>query len=151
MVERARTDGSASPRDTHEGFRAGPLSTTSPQAQPHAVPDWLISPRSTPTGSKHLSPESSSPLPQSGLPGRAGSVSPGSLHMLNVFSHPGSRRVSSEASAKAARNWAEEEGKGALREDLVQAQQQSDDNAPKQPVRQVTTICSCINQCLLAF
>ena len=150
-VERARAEGSASPRDTYEGFRAGPLNTTSPQAESHAVPDWLISPCSTPTGSKRLSSEPSSPLSQPGLPGCADIISPGSLHRLNMFSHPASRRVSSEASAEAAPHCAEEEVKGALREELVQAQQQSDDMAPKQPVHQVTMICSCINKFLLAF
>ena len=137
----ARADGSASPRATQDGSRAGQLSTSSPQAQPHAVPEWLISPRSTPTASKRLSSESSSLLPRTGLSGDAESISPGSLHRLNVFSHPGSRRVSSEASAEAAPDQAEKEGQGILREEVAGAQQQSEDVAPKQPVHQVTIIC----------
>ena len=138
MMEGARAEGSTSTTDTPNSPRAGRLDTNSPLAQPHAVPEWLISPRSTPTGSKRLSSESSSPLPLPGLPGHADSISPGSLHRLNVFSNPASRRVSSEGSAQAAPNRAEEEGKGALREELAGAQQQSDDVVPKQPVHQVT-------------
>ena len=151
MVERARADGSASPRDIHDGSRAGQLNTTSLQAQPHAVPDWLISPRSTPTGSKRLSSENSSLLPQPGLPGHADSISPGSIHRLNVFGHPASQRVSSEASAEAAPNRAEEEGKAALKKDVVDALQQNEDVAAKQSAHQVTTICSSIKQFLLEF
>ena len=146
-MERARAEGSTSTIGTPNSPRAGRLDTISPLAQPHAVPEWLISPRSTYTGSKRLSSESSGPLPLPGLPGHADSISPGSVHRLNVFSHPASRRVSSEGSAQAAPNQAEEEGKGGLREELACAQQQSGDVAPKQLVHQVTPRCSSTTRC----
>lgn len=140
MVERTRAEGSASPRDTPNSPRTGHLGTTSPQAQPHAVPEWLISPRITPTGSKRLSSESSSPLLQAGLLGHAGSISPGSLHRQSVFSHPGTRPVSSEGSAEAAPIQAEEEGKAVSRHEFADAQQQKDDATPNQPTHQVTAL-----------
>lgn len=147
MVERARAEGSASPRDTLNSPRAGHLGTTSPQAQPHAVPEWLISPRITPTGSKRLSSESSGLLPQAGLFGHAGSISPGSLHRQSVFSHPGTRPVSSEGSTEAAPVQAEDEVKGASRQELSHAQQQNDDVMPNQALHQVITLCSATNEC----
>ncbi len=77
------------------------------------MPDWLSSPegaeaRSSSAGSKRLTPDSSfgggllgSPLGPP--PHRASeSTSPGAIHRTNVFSHPGSRPVSSEGSAEAA-------------------------------------------------
>lgn len=153
MVERARAEGSASPRDTLNSPRAGHLDNTSPraghldnispQAQPHAVPEWLISPRITPTGSKRLSSESSSPLLQAGPLGHAGSISPGSLHRQSVFSHPGTRPVSSEGSTEAVPIQAEEDGKGASRQELGHAQQ-----APNEATHQVTTLRSATSQCL---
>lgn len=150
MAERARAGGSASPRDTlnsprtgHSGTaspRAEHLGAISPQVQPHAVPEWLISPHITPTGSKRLSSESSSPLLQAGLLGHAGSISPGSLHRQSVFSHPGTRPVSSEGSAEAAPIQVEEEGKGTSRQEVGHAQQQNNDAAPNQPTHQVTAL-----------
>lgn len=86
---------------------------TSPGSRGRFVPDWLSSPegaeaRSSSAGSKRLTPDSSfgggllgSPLGPP--PHRASeSTSPGAIHRTNVFTHPGSRPVSSEGSAEAA-------------------------------------------------
>ena len=130
-MERARAEGSASPRAGHFGI-------SSPVTQPHAVPEWLVSPRSTPTGSKCLSSEPSSPLPLPGLVDMADSISPGSLHRLNVFSHAGSRHVSSEGSAEAAPSRVEEAAEDAQRREVDHQQQQAEAALPKQTVHQVT-------------
>ncbi len=80
---------------------------TSPGGRGRSVPDWLSSPRSSSAGSKRLTPDSSfggGPLgsPLGRPPHRASeSTSPGAIHRTNVFSHPGSRRASSEGSAEA--------------------------------------------------
>ena len=91
-AEDSRAEGVFSP-----SARAG-RSGGSPLSRPHAVPEWLSSPRSTPSSSKHLTPESTSGL----FDDRTEGISPGSLHRLNVFSQHASRRVSSDASAEAA-------------------------------------------------
>jgi len=86
---------------------------TSPGGRGRSVPDWLSSPEgpeahSSSAGSKRLTPDSSfgggllgSPLGHP--PHRASeSTSPGAIHRTNMFSHPGSRPVSSEGSTEAA-------------------------------------------------
>ncbi|KAL0022404.1 hypothetical protein WJX77_008671 [Trebouxia sp. C0004] len=80
---------------------------TSPGGRGRTVPDWLSSPRSTSAGSKRLTPDSSYGGGPPGSPlGRhshraSESTSPGAIHRTNVFSHPGSCRVSSGGSAEA--------------------------------------------------
>jgi len=80
---------------------------TSPGGRGRTVPDWLSSPRSSSAGSKRLTPDSSFGGGPLGTPlGRhshraSESASPGAIHRTNVFSHPASRRVSSEGSAEA--------------------------------------------------
>lgn len=136
-MERARTEGNNSLRDAPNSPQAGHFGATSPLTQPHAVPEWLSSPRRA-SSSRPVSSESSSPaLPVPGLSGhvdRADSISPGSLHRLNVFSTPGTRHVSSEGSAGDAPSPCEDEA--ALRQELYQ-QQQADAALPQQTVHQV--------------
>lgn len=117
-VDQTRAEGIASPR---AGLK-------SPVTKLHSVPEWLSSPRSISTNSRRLSPEPSRAgalLPSlSGHMDRADSISPGSLHRYNVFSHPGSRRVSSEASAEAATGLNEHEADGAPRQQAASEQPQ---------------------------
>ena len=116
----------------------------SPLIRPHAMPEWLSSPRSTPSGSKHAStePSSAAPLPPAGHADRADSISPGSLHRLNVFSLAGSRRVSSEASAEAAPGLEEEAAEGALKHVGQQQQQVSTLEANQSSKEVMGLVCS---------
>ena len=82
------------------------LLSSSPQGRSHAVPEWLNSPRGTSTGNNLPTLDSFLGggllgTPQGHLQGGPESISPGTAHRLSVFSHPHSRRVSSEPSAEA--------------------------------------------------
>lgn len=139
VMEGAGMEGNDSQREVLNSAQAGHFDASSPPTQPHAVPDWLSSPRRAP-GSKRVSSESSSPaLPLPGLSGhadRADSISPGSLHRLNVFSAPGTRHISSEGSGDGVPTRAEGEAEDALRQELYQ-QQRADVVLPQQTAHQV--------------
>ncbi|KAL3155727.1 hypothetical protein ABBQ32_012748 [Trebouxia sp. C0010 RCD-2024] len=138
VMEGAGMEGNDSQREVLNSAQAGHFDASSPPTQPHAVPDWLSSPRRAP-GSKRVSSESSSPaLPLPGLSGhadRADSISPGSLHRLNVFSAPGTRHISSEGSGDGVPTRAEGEAEDALRQELYQ-QQRADVVLPQQTAHQ---------------
>ena len=140
VMERARTEGNDSQRDVPNSPQAGHFGPTSPLTQPHAVPDWLSSPQRPPSSKPVSSESSSSALPCPGPSGhvdRADSISPGSLHRLNVFSAPGTRHISSEGSADGGPTWAEGGAEDAFRQVLPQ-QEQAGAASPQQTVQQVS-------------
>lgn len=149
-MDRAGTEGNDNRRDVPNSPQAGHFDATSPSTQSHAVPDWLSSPGRAP-GSKRVSSESSSPaLPLPGLLGhadRADSISPGSLHRLNVFSAPGTRHISSEGSGDGGPTQAAGEAEDAVKQELYQ-QQRTDVVLPQQNAQQVIeeglSSCSCL-------
>jgi len=122
-------------------LRAGQFGA-SPQGKGHAVPEWLNSPRSSSAGSKRLTPDSSFGGGLLGSPPgqnhRAESISPRTTHILSVFSHPQSRRVSSEPSTEAAPHIFSEEKAGAFGKLSEDQKRQADAAASGQAPSEVT-------------